>query len=145
MRGWIALAGLMLIVPIAASAQGVTDIPAAIVDLQTRVRALEQRLATRPLATQRARGLRIQGNGDSVSEPFALDEGTAIFTIRMQGEGNKAIDLLSAPGSRASEFAALLFPRSEPYQGTVAEPIFSAGEYVLEVAAEGPWVVIVEQ
>jgi len=89
--------------------------------------------------------LRIRGNGDSVSQPFALSEGTAIFTIKVQGSGSNSVSLLAAPGSGRSDFSSLLFPQLEPYQGTVAEPIFISGEYVLEVAAAGPWLVIVEQ
>jgi hypothetical protein len=146
MHRWIViLIALMLTLPVAAFAQVPVGIPAAIADLQARVQAIEEQLASRPVGTQRARGLRIRGNGDSVSQPFALSEGTAIFTIRVQGSGTNSVSLLSAPGSGFSEFSSLLFPQSEPYQGTVAEPIFASGEYVLEVGAAGPWLVIVEQ
>lgn len=146
MRRWIVLIiAVILIGPLAASAQVPVGIPAAIADLQARVQAIEQQLASRPLGTQRARGLRIRGNGDSVSQPFDLGEGTAIFTIRVQGSGTNSVSLLAAPGSGRSELSSLLFPQSEPYLGTVAEPIFTAGQYVLEVAAAGPWLVIIEQ
>jgi hypothetical protein len=146
MRRWIViLFALVLIVPFAVSAQVPVGIPAAIADLQARVAAIEAQLASRPLGTQRARGWRIRGNGDSVSQPFDLHEGTAIFTIKMPGTGLNSVDLLSAPGSEQAEFSSLLFPQTEPYQGTVAEPIFTAGQYVLEVGAAGPWLVIVEQ
>jgi hypothetical protein len=146
MRRWIVvLIVLVLALPIAVSAQVPVGIPAAIADLQARVQAIEEQLASRPVGTQRARGMRIRGNGDSVSLPFALGEGTAIFTIKVQGAGANSVSLLSAPGSGFSEFSSLLFPQAEPYQGTVAAPIFTAGQYVLEVEAAGPWLVIVEQ
>lgn len=148
MRRWIVvLIALVLALPIAVSGQAPVPvgIPAAIADLQARVQAIEEQLASRPVGTQRARGMRIRGNGDSVSQPFALGAGTAIFTIKVQGTGTNSVSLLSAPGSGQSEFSSLLFPQSAPYQGTVAEPVFSAGQYVLEVAAAGPWLVIIEQ
>jgi hypothetical protein len=148
MRRCIVVAvAVIVLVPLAASAQVPVPvgIPAAIADLQARVATIEEQLASRPVATQRARGMRIRGNGDSVSLPFALGEGTAIFTIKVQGAGTNSVSLLSAPGSGQSEYSSLLFPQSEPYQGTVAEPIFTAGQYVLEIAAAGPWLVIVEQ
>jgi hypothetical protein len=146
MRRWtVVFVALVLVVPVAASAQVPVGIPAAIADLQARVAAIETQLASRPVGTQRARGLRIRGDGDAVSQPFALREGTAIFTIKVQGSGLNAVDLLSAPGTGQSQYASLLFPQSEAYQGTVAEPIFASGEYVLEVGAAGPWLVIVEQ
>jgi hypothetical protein len=145
MHRWIVAAAVLFLVPIAVSAQVPVGIPAAIADLQARVQAIEEQLASRPMGTQRARGMRIRGNGDSVSLPFALGEGTAIFTIKVQGAGTNSVSLLSAPGSGQAEFSSLLFPQSAPYQGTVAEPIFTAGQYVLEVAAAGPWLVIIEQ
>jgi hypothetical protein len=148
MRRWIVVAAVVsVLVPLAASGQAPVPvgIPAAIADLQARVSAIEEQLASRPLGTQRARGIRIRGNGDSVSQPFALVEGTAIFTIKVLGSGTNAVSLLSAPGSGQAEYSNLLFPQSEPYQGTVAEPVFSAGQYVLEVTAAGPWLVIIEQ
>ena len=146
MRRWIVvLVAFVLLAPLGGTAQVPVSIPDAIADLQARVAAIEAQLASRPLGTQRARGLRIRGNGDSVSQAFNLGEGTAIFTIRIQGSGSNAVTLLSAPGSGQAEFSSLLFPQSEPYQGTVAEPIFTAGQYVLEVSAAGPWSVIVEQ
>ena len=146
MRRWIVVLMLgSLLVPLAVAAQVPVSIPDAIADLQSRVAAIEAQLASRPLGTQRARGWRVRGNGDAVSQPFTLNEGTALFTIRVQGSGTNAVSLLSAPGSGQSEFSSLLFPQSEPYQGTIAEPIFTAGEYVLEVSAGGAWTVTVEQ
>jgi hypothetical protein len=146
MRRWLAvLFACFLVLPLAALAQSDLDIPEAVADLESRVTAIEKRLDTRPLGTQRANGLRISGNGDSVSEPFALEAGTALFTMRMRREGDKSVDLLSAPGTEETAFSILLFPQSEPYDGTVAEPILIPGQYVLEVAAEGQWVVFVEQ
>jgi hypothetical protein len=141
----VVLVALSLMVPIAVSAQAPVGIPAAIADLQARVTAIEEQLASRPLSTQRARGWRVRGNGDSVSQPFELTAGTAIFTIKVQGSGTNSVSLLSAPGSGQTEFSGLLFPQSEPYQGTVAEPIFTPGQYVLEVGAAGPWSVTIEQ
>lgn len=144
-RCMISLVAVVSIVPLVVSAQAPVGIPAAIADLQARVSAIEEQLASRPLGTQRARGWRIRGNGDAVSQPFELGEGTAIFTIKVQGTGLNAVDLLAAPGTGRSDFSSLLFPQSAPYQGTVAEPIYAAGQYVIEVAATGPWLVIVEQ
>ncbi len=122
------------------------DLAATVADLDERVTAIEERLEARPVATAEAGGaLRFEGDaGDAVSEPFALDEGTVLLTFAVEADIATTINLLSAPGTGASSFDNILIA-SEPERGTDAVPIFEPGEYVLEVSADGPWSVVVEQ
>lgn len=97
-------------------------------------------------ATPAADGaLRFEGEGDDVTEPFALKDGTAIFTLSAQGEGFINVQLIGAPGTTDLQEAYLALVEDVPYSGRAAENIYMPGSYVLAVEADGPWVVTIEQ
>lgn len=144
MKRWtLGLAGIAIA---AVGAWQGDDLAAAIADLDERVTAIEERLESRPIGTAGADGpLRFEGDaGDTVSEPFSLGEGTVVFSFVVDVDATTIINLLSAPGAGETSFNVIVIA-SESERGTNAVPIFDAGEYILEVQADGPWSVVVEQ
>ncbi len=115
-------------------AQGQPDPAAAVADLQMRVAALEARLGARPVGTAVAEGVRFQGEGDVVSEPFGLRAGLLVARVVGRGAGEVQATLFTAGGKRIPFGAKEL-----PYEGTLAESVPETGNYVLAVESEGSW------
>lgn len=121
-------------------AQERSDPAVALADLDARLAAVERRLAGRPLGTPVVEGLRFEGAGDVVSEPFPLREGLLIARIEAQGEGEVAATLYDGRG-KATPFGT----KELPYAGSLADGVPADGDYVLAVRSEGTWSVVLEQ
>lgn len=126
------------------------DLAASVADLDRRVTAIEEQLKDRPVGTAEAGGgLRFEGNGDAVSEPFPLARGTALFSYEV-AEGYADAELLPAPGSVESSTTPLFTDNAKAAgshpNGTVAVSIpHEGGNYVVAVRGDATWTVVVEQ
>jgi hypothetical protein len=86
------------------------------------------------------------GSGRSVTEPFTLEDGLAIFTLAHDGNSNFIVWLLASDGSNAE----LLVNEIGPYDGGTSIGVGSplepnAGVYILDIEADGNWSVGLEQ
>lgn len=81
------------------------------------------------------------GKGHQKSIPFTLEPGLSIFDISHDGENNLIVHLLDDTGRKASS----LFNEIGPYQGRRGFAIARAGQYALDVDADGEWTVNIEQ
>lgn len=141
-RWLVAVVGM--VVAVVGVAQG-DDLADMVAELDGRVTAIEERLATRPIGTVEAGGaIRFEGEGDAVSESFTLEEATTLFTVALDADGLGSVTILAALEADITG-SKLLVSEADPYRGTVAEAIPTAGEYVLAVEAVGAWSVVVEQ
>ena len=113
-----AVVAVALVVVAGGRAQGEADPAVALADLQTRVAALEARLGARPVGTAVPQGLRFQGEGDVVSEPFGLRAGLLVARVVGRGAGEVQATLFTATGERIPFGAKEL-----PYEGTLAESV----------------------
>ncbi len=97
------------------------------------------------------------------TEPFELEPGLAIVEMNHQGGGDFAVNLLSArqeeaaptsepivfsgdqSGGENTEAAFALAKKTGPVNVSKAVNVPAAGEHLLEVKADGPWTIKVEQ
>jgi hypothetical protein len=81
------------------------------------------------------------GRGNQATPAFNLESGLAIFRNSYQGTSNFIADLKSASSGEDVGTAANELNTSSSSRGIHVE----AGEYLLNVTAEGPWTIRVEQ
>ena len=82
----------------------------------------------------------LTGSGQTLTDPFTLEPELTTFTMTHEGESNFAPRLLDDNG----DLVALLANTIGSYQGSAAASV-DAGQYRLDVAADGAWEVVVEQ
>lgn len=85
--------------------------------------------------------LSLTGSGQTATEGFALRSGMAIFNMTHTGNRNFAVWLLGPDGDRID----LLANAIGNFKGQDGLGIKAAGEYVLDVSADGPWTIQVNQ
>lgn len=109
-------------------------------------------VAERPGATPEAAGLSFAGElpGDTVSAPFALAAGTAVFSMATTGADTFAhFNLHPAPGAKGDVIPIGTVVDGE--QATAAYTIPAPGDYLLGVSgtglgeSAGTWSVVIEQ
>lgn len=82
----------------------------------------------------------LTGNGQQATELFTLDKGLIRFKISHAGEGHFAIWLMDDAGNDIE----LLVNTIGSFDGSKAVKINKNGQYLLNVSAEGPWNVSIE-
>lgn len=82
----------------------------------------------------------LSGSGQQATDQFELESGLAIFSMTHQGQGNFAVELLDEGGETVDLPANVIgsFDGSSAF-GAVA------GTYLLDVTADGPWSVTINQ
>lgn len=84
----------------------------------------------------------LEGTGNKATEKFELEDyGFAIFDTKHDGESNFALKLLDSDGKQLD----LLVNTVGQYEGKTLALIPSAGEYLLNVTADGSWKIEVTQ
>lgn len=83
----------------------------------------------------------LKGFGQKASEFFELDSGLTVFQMTHDGESNFAIWLRDGLGNRVE----LLVNEIGEFDGSTAVGIRRAGVYLLDISADGPWQVDIEQ
>lgn len=81
------------------------------------------------------------GDGPEATESFVLEEGLAFFTLEHDGRDNFIVELLDNEG----ELVDLLANEIGGFTGETLVRIEAAGEHVLNVDADGAWVIAVDQ
>jgi len=83
----------------------------------------------------------LSGKSQQASDKFTLQKGLSIFKMTHDGSSNFAITLLDENGQRV----ALLVNEIGSFDGSKAERIKIEGTYVLDISADGNWVITIEQ
>jgi len=79
--------------------------------------------------------LEFSGHGNEATQPFRLDSGLIRCSYTHDGQSNFMVDLLDSQGN----YVALLSNEIGACEGSSADSIRSAGDYVLSVTADGNW------
>lgn len=85
--------------------------------------------------------IRLDGRGRQASQKFNLQPGLAVFKTTHDGSSNLIIRLLNHDGQAIDT----LFNQIGKFDGERGFEIREAGEYLLDVAADGNWTVAIEQ
>ena len=83
----------------------------------------------------------ISGDGQEASQEFFLDEGLSIFSMKHSGSSNFAVWLLDSSGNKVD----LLANEVEDFDGAKAVGISQSDDFVLDIEADGPWLVDISQ
>lgn len=83
----------------------------------------------------------LSGKGHQTSNKFALEPGLSVFDISHDGENNLIVHL----HDDASHKVSLLFNEIGSYQGRRGFAIPRAGQYTVDVNADGDWSINIEQ
>lgn len=84
----------------------------------------------------------LSGTSQQATDPFELESGLAILNMTHQGDANFIVDLLDKNGASVSPMGAA--NEIGPFEGSIALQT-SAGEHLLDVQANGPWTIDIEQ
>lgn len=87
--------------------------------------------------------INLSGSGQMATDPFNLESGLSIFRMTHQGSRNFSVKLLDQNG-RPAGLDSLLANEIGPFEGSQAVQA-KAGQYVLDIQADGPWTVTIEQ
>ena len=83
----------------------------------------------------------LSGQGQEASQKFALTEGLSIFTMKHLGSSNFAVWLMDGNGEKVEPLANTI----GNFMGAKGVGIFASGDYILDIATEGPWTVDITQ
>ncbi len=94
-----------------------------------------------PVPTPASAPINISGSSQQASQTFNLGQGLSIFKLSYTGSDNFSVWLVDSNGSNVS----LLANTIGSFSGSKAVPIETAGSYLLNVQAVGPWTVNITQ
>jgi len=94
-----------------------------------------------PAPTPTPEPQRFAGHGQQVSPKFVLSTGLAVFRMTHDGGSNFAIVLLDDKGN----YVELLVNEIGGFDGAKAVGIEQTGTYLLDIQADGNWIISVEQ
>lgn len=83
----------------------------------------------------------LSGRGQKASEQFDLEQGLSVFTMNHTGGSNFAVKLLDSSGKMVD----LLANDIGNFTGEKAVGVTTPGKYLLDISADGPWTIKVEQ
>lgn len=94
-----------------------------------------------------AKPLFFNGSGKQTSPKFVLYPGVAIVRVTHDGGSSFIVALMDSNGNQMADSSggAPIINEIGPYNGSIAVPIQVAGEYLLDVIADGNWTVSIEQ
>lgn len=85
--------------------------------------------------------INLVGSGPQSSQTFHLEKGLSIFSMQHQGSSNFTIWLVDSSGKKVG----LLVNVIGEFDGSKAEGITTAGDYRLDIIADGQWAVDISQ
>lgn len=103
--------------------------------------ATEQATAPARDGGVRREAIQLRGTGQRATRPFSLRRGITRFHATHNGQGNFAIELFDAGGA----YIDLLVNEIGPFKGGGLTSIEDAGEFVIQVTADGGWTITVDQ
>jgi hypothetical protein len=83
----------------------------------------------------------LSGRGRQASNKFTLTEGLTVFRTTHSGKSNYVVSLVNSDGDEVQT----LFNKIGKYDGASGFEIKKAGDYLLNVQADGPWTFTIEQ
>jgi hypothetical protein len=83
----------------------------------------------------------LSGAGKEVTSRFRLEKGLSVFNMKHEGSSNFILWLMDTFGQNKE----LLANEIGSFQGSTALGITSAGDYVMDITADGSWNIRVEQ
>jgi hypothetical protein len=83
----------------------------------------------------------LSGNGQEATSKFILEKGLTIFNMKHDGTSNFAVWLMDSSGRRVD----LLVNEIGEFDGSKAIGIENAGQYILDIDANGNWEVEIKQ
>lgn len=83
----------------------------------------------------------LSGTSQQATQKFRLEKGLSIFNMQHTGTSNFAIWLMDSSGQRAD----LLVNEIGSFDGSKVEGIETAGDYILDISADGSWNVNIQQ
>lgn len=83
----------------------------------------------------------LSGTGQTATQKFRLEKGLSIFEMKHFGSSNFAIWLMNSQGQKEE----LLVNEIGDFDGSKAYGIEKAGDYLLDISADGPWSVTIKQ
>lgn len=86
--------------------------------------------------------INLSGVGQTATEPFELESGLAVFEMTHEGGQNFIVQILDENGQSGMD--SLAANVIGPFRGSHAMQA-QAGRHVLDVQADGPWTITVEQ
>lgn len=104
-------------------------------------RATKQAPVSPPIPPSPPMQQTFRGRGQKVTDPFVLNPGLSRFQFDHNGRRNFIVWLIDASGNRV----ALLVNASGRFNGSNALGIKFRGQYLLNVQADGNWMVHVQQ
>lgn len=84
----------------------------------------------------------LSGVGQQATSPFDLEPGLAIFSLSHQGQANFIVDLLDESGAAVAPMGIVNV--IGPFEGSYAQQV-TEGQHILDVMADGPWTITIEQ
>lgn len=93
------------------------------------------------VAAEPVKPINLSGTGRLATEKFELKAGLATAKYTYEGSGNFSVTLMDSNG----EYAGLLANEIGTSTGSSAHQIQSAGSYLVDVHADGPWTVEITQ
>jgi hypothetical protein len=85
--------------------------------------------------------VKLSGAGDQASDKFKLEAGISTWEISHEGRSNFQVSLLSSDGKSTS----MTVNEIGRYKGTQVVRVARAGEYLLNVKADGKWSITIKQ
>ncbi len=92
-------------------------------------------------ADDQDRTIELKGHGRQASKKFRLESGLSLFSIEHDGESNIIVRLLDAEGNTVDT----LFNQIGEFDGQRGFAIGEAGQYLLDVTADGNWAIDIRQ
>ena len=83
----------------------------------------------------------ISGDGQEASQEYFLDKGLSIFSMKHSGSSNFAVWMLDSSGNKVD----LRANEVGDFDGAKAVGISQSYDYVLDIDADGPWLVDISQ
>lgn len=81
------------------------------------------------------------GTGKNTTQPFSLEQGLSLFSMKHTGPSNFTVWLMDSNGRKIDLLVSVI----GEFQGSKAEGLPAAGNYTLDIATEGDWSVDITQ
>lgn len=118
------------------------DMPPELTESETDVEDTKEseKLSTTPPIVE-PDPITLEGHGQEASDVFSLIEGISVFELENSGSGHFGIWLMDSKGENVD----LLVNEIGPFDGSKITKIDKAGDYILDVSAQGDWKVTIKQ
>ncbi|MDD2777974.1 MAG: hypothetical protein PHS47_03995 [Methanocellales archaeon] len=104
---------------------------------------------TQPQEVSQSEQIKFSGEGAFITSQFQLESGTSIFRIKNGGKSNFTVLLVNAKHVEwcgcYESITDVPVDTVGPFDGVKTVEILEPGDYILDIEAEGPWSILIEQ